>query len=244
MWNKFKDILNTEAIHGGRFDRKAFTAEIWKGRCAKPKRPSLLHLSCPPTPWLLLWLWLWLLLWLWLCHNLCGGNPQVLAASHTRDPSLSLPPPPSLLHLSSPPPPSSNLWLSGTTTLSCCHKLSPNLERQLFDPFIWVADVFRNICTTGGSLDMVDQQCSPCFFSVVFCILHLNLQLFFFGVFQICCCVTVLFTWSSSSSKMVQCRFIITRQRSADADLCSSLICFISSVALKIGWIQFDVSQY
>ena len=95
MSNKFKDILNTEAIHGGRFDQKAFTAEIWKGQCAKPKRPSLLHLSCPPTPWLLLCLWLWLLLWLWLCHNLCGGNPQVVAASHTREtlpPSHLLPP--------------------------------------------------------------------------------------------------------------------------------------------------------
>ena len=78
------------------------------------------------------------------------------------------------------------------------------------------------------------------------CLLHFAFEpsTLLFGVFQICCCVTVLFTWSSSSSKMGQCRFIIIRQRSADADLCSSLICFISSVALKIEWIQFDASQY
>ena len=199
MSNKFKDILNTEAIHGGRFDRKAFTAEIWKGRCATPKRPSLLHLSCPPTPWLLLWLWLWLLLWLWLCHNLCGGNPQVVAASHTREtlPPTSLlhlncPPPPWLwlwlvvvvavvvvvvvvvfcvttcvvgihrswrpptprdpptlsLHLSSPPPPSSNLWLSGTTTLSCWIINSPQTLKDKLLIHLYESLMFSS-ATTG-----------------------------------------------------------------------------------------------
>ena len=41
-----------------------------------------------------------------------------------------------------------------------------------------------NMDNSWGRLDMVDQQCSPCFFSVVFCILHLNLQLFFLASFR------------------------------------------------------------